>query len=63
MPGVCVVVPSVLVIDRSAVLMSVSVSDALLLPGVESVTPTGGATVAVLVSVPVAPAPMVAVSR
>ena len=38
---------------------SVSVSDALLLPGVGSVTPAGAVTVAVLLSEPVAPAAIV----
>ncbi len=56
MPGTAVVAPSVLVIDRSAVGVSVSVSVAELFAGVGSVTPAGGATVAVLTSVPVAAA-------
>jgi hypothetical protein len=53
-PGTCVAEPSVLVIDRSAVGVKVSVSVAELLAGVGSVAPAGGATVAVLTSVPVA---------
>src|SRR5689334_13159050 len=58
-PAVAVVTPSVLVIARSAVAPSPSVSVAELLPGVGSVTPPGVATVAVLVSEPVAAAEMV----
>ena len=58
-PAVAVVTPSVLVIDRSADAASVSLSVALLLPGVGSVTPASAATVAVLDSVPVAAAEMV----
>ena len=61
-PGTAVVWPSVLVIDRSASRTSVSVSVAELLPGVGSVNPPGGATVAVLASVPEADAEIVAVS-
>jgi hypothetical protein len=53
-PGVAVVTPSVLVIDRSALAFNVSVSVALLLPGVGSVTPAGAVTVAVFDSEPVA---------
>ena len=52
-PGVYVGVPSVLVILKSACGLGVSVSDALLLPGVGSVVPTGTATVAVLTKLPV----------
>jgi len=55
-PAVTVATPSVLVIDRSALSLSVSVSVALLLPGVGSVTPDGAATVAVLTRLPLAPA-------
>ncbi|HQP88359.1 MAG TPA: hypothetical protein PLL76_19085, partial [Thermoanaerobaculia bacterium] len=62
LPGITVVTPSVFVIVRSAVGLSVSVSVALLLPGVESVTPAGAVTVAVLASVPVAVAETVAVT-
>ncbi len=62
MPGTLVVTPSVLVIDRSAVGVSVSVSVAELLPGVGSTVPPGRATVAVFDSVPVAPAVMVPVT-
>src|SRR5258705_529577 len=47
-PGVYVVAPSVLVIDRSAALVPVSVSVALSAPGPGSDVPEGGATVAVL---------------
>src|SRR3954469_25252551 len=53
-PGVAVVTPSVLVIDRSALAPRVSLSVAELLPGVGSLTPPGAVTVAVLLSVPVA---------
>src|SRR4029078_12482646 len=52
--------PSVLVIDKSAVAVNVSVSVALLLPGLVSMTPAGGATVAVLTRLPVALALMLA---
>ena len=54
------VTPSVLVIARSAVSVTVSVSDAVLLPGAGSVTPAGAAIVATLVRVPVAPPATVA---
>ena len=53
-PGTAVVTPSVFVIERSACGVSVSVSVAELLPGTGSVTAV--ATVAVLLSVPVAAA-------
>src|SRR6476469_9732376 len=53
-PGTAVVWPSVLVIDRSARGVSVSVSVGLLLVGSGSVSPGGGVTVAVLVRAPVA---------
>src|SRR5262245_51735638 len=46
-------VPSVLMSTRSAWGVGVPVSVQLLLPGTGSVTPDGGATVAVLASVPV----------
>jgi hypothetical protein len=59
-PGTSVVAPSVFVIDRSACGVRVSVSVAELLPGVGSVTPAPVATVAVLASVPVADADIVA---
>ena len=59
MPGTAVAAPSVFVIERSAVGVSVSVSVALLLPGVGSVMPPGTATVAVFDSVPVAVAEIV----
>src|SRR4051812_28912696 len=52
-PGTSVAAPSVLAMDRSATGTSASVSVALLLPLVGSVTPAGGATDAVLLSVPV----------
>src|SRR5450432_1791408 len=55
-PAVADVTPSVLVIARSAWGPSVSESVAELLPGFGSVTPAGDATVAVLLSVPVAAA-------
>src|SRR5262245_37603682 len=51
-PAVTVVTPSTLVMERSALPPSVSLSVAELLPGVGSVTPAGAATVAVLLSVP-----------
>src|SRR4029077_9040936 len=58
-PALTLVTPSVLVIARSATRLTVSVSVALLLPGVGSVTPAGAATVAVLAIEPVAlPAPL-----
>src|SRR5204863_8356778 len=47
-PALTLVTPSVLVIERSATRLTVSVSVALLFPGVGSVTPTGAAVVAVL---------------
>jgi hypothetical protein len=53
-PGVAAVTPSVLVIERSAVAPNPSTSVAELFPGVGSVTPPGAATVAVLLSEPVA---------
>ena len=53
-PGVAVVTPSVLVIDKSALAFNVSVSVAVLFPGVGSVTPAGAVTVAVFDSEPVA---------
>src|SRR5215831_10890054 len=59
-PGVAVVTPSVLVIDRSATSVMVSVSVALLLPGVGSLTPAGAAMLAVLAIEPVALADTVA---
>ena len=43
---------SFFVIDRSALGVTVSVSEALLLPGVGSVAPAGAAIVAVLVTLP-----------
>src|SRR5262249_38982319 len=52
----------VLLIDRLACGVSRSVSVALSLPGVGSVTPRGGVTVAVLDSEPVAPGSMLAVT-
>ena len=58
-PGVAVVPPSVFVTARSATTATVSVSVALLLPGVGSVTPPGVVTVAVLDNVPVAAAEIV----
>src|SRR5438105_8735568 len=53
-PGVTVATPSVLVIERSATRLTVSLSVALLLPGIGSVTPAGAAMVAVLAIVPLA---------
>ncbi len=55
-PAVTVVTPSVLVMPTFACAVSVSVSVAELLPGVGSVTPPAVATVAVLLSEPVAAA-------
>src|SRR5262249_11403456 len=51
-PGVAVVTPSVLVMERSAVPVIVSVSVAELLAGFGSVTPAGASTFAVLDNVP-----------
>jgi len=56
-PGVALVTPSVLVIDRSACALNVSTSVAELLAGLGSVT--ADETVAVLLSEPVAAAAMV----
>src|SRR5438093_4241272 len=53
-PALTLVTPSFLVIERSATRLTVSVSVALLFPGVGSVTPTGAAIVAVLAIEPVA---------
>jgi len=50
---------SATVTDKSADAPSVSTSVAVLLPGLVSVMPTGAATVAVLLSVPVAAAEIV----
>ena len=50
------VTPSVLVMPRSALALRMSVSVALLLPDVGSVTPAGAVTVAVLERMPVAAA-------
>lgn len=61
MPGVSVAALSVFVIDRSAVMPSVSASVAVLLAAVGSVTADGAPTVAVFANVPVADAPIVAV--
>ena len=61
-PGIAEATPSVLVIDRSPVGVSVSVSVAELLPGVGSVTGAGAAMVAVLARLPVALLEIVAVS-
>ena len=54
--------PSVFVIERSAVGVRVSVSIAVSLPGVGSVTPEGTVTVAELTIVPVAEAETVPVT-
>src|SRR5437764_95420 len=59
-PAVTLATPSVFVIARSAVGVTVSESLALLFPGIGSVVPAGTATVAVLTIVPVAPAETVA---
>src|SRR5229473_3294657 len=61
-PGTAVVAPSVLVMLRSACGVSVSVSVAVLLPGVGSVVPAGAVTLAVLLRLPVAEAEMLAVT-
>jgi hypothetical protein len=61
-PGTSIATPSVLVIDRSPVGFSASVSVAELLPGVGSVTPPGTAIAAVLMRLPVADALIVAVT-
>ena len=61
-PGISVVEESVFEIDRSAMRVSVSVSVAELLPGVESVVPVGVAIDAVFASEPVAPEATVAVN-
>src|SRR5438067_27167 len=53
-PGVADVVPSVSVIDRSALAVTVSTSVAVLLFGFVSVVPPGADTVAVSVSEPLA---------
>src|SRR5438132_9675011 len=53
-PALTLVTPSFLVIERSATRLIVSVSVALLLLGVGSVTPTGAAIVAVLAIEPAA---------
>jgi hypothetical protein len=55
-PGVAVVTPSVFVMPRLACGVSVSVSVALLLPGVGSVTVADVATVAMFTNEPVAAA-------
>ena len=62
-PGVTDVTPSVLVIARSPCGVSVSVSMAVLLLVLISVVPTGGLTVAVLLSEPVAVGLTVPVTR
>src|SRR5207248_4219445 len=59
-PGTTFEALSVLVMLKSAVTVTVSVSVAPLLPGVGSVTPAGTVTVAVLTRLPVAPAAMLA---
>ncbi len=63
-PGVYVGLPSDFVMARSAVGVAVivSVSVALLLPGAGSVTPPGAVTVAVLDTMPSAPALRLAVT-
>ena len=53
-PGTADTTPSVFVTARSACGLNVSVSVAELFPGIGSVTPAGGATVAVFDKVPVA---------
>src|SRR5437762_2075816 len=59
-PGTALDTPSVLVMLRSAIVSTVSVSVALLLPGVGSVAPAGTVTVAVLTRLPPALAAMLA---
>jgi hypothetical protein len=61
-PGTSVADPSVLTIDRSAVGDNASESVAVLFAAVGSVTPAGGAIVAVLTRVPVAAAATVPVT-
>ena len=61
-PGTTDATPSVFVIERSAVGTIVSVSVAVLFPGVGSVTPAGTPTVAVFTRVPVADGDRVAAS-
>jgi hypothetical protein len=61
-PGTSPIAPSVLVIDRSAVGVNVSVSVAVLFATVGSVMPAATAAVAVFVSVPVAVEAIVAVN-
>src|SRR5262249_5594714 len=61
-PGTTEVTPSVLVIDRSTWGVSVLVSVSVLLPGLGSVTPGGGATCTLFVRLPVADGLMVPVS-
>ncbi len=61
-PGMAVAELSVFTIARSPVGFRVLLSVEVLLPGVGSVQPAGGVTVAVLVSVPVAEASMRAVT-
>src|SRR5260221_8712516 len=51
-PAVTLPTSSALLTWRSALLVTVSVSVELLLPGVGSVVPEGGATVAVLITLP-----------
>ncbi len=62
-PATSVTLPSVLVIDRSAFGFTVVVSVAELSPGLGSLAPTGAATVAVLVIIPVAEPTTVAVTE
>src|SRR5512138_3331477 len=59
-PGVYVATPSVLVIRKSTLMSGVSVSVAELFAMARSVTPTGGATEAVLTRLPVAEGAMAA---
>jgi hypothetical protein len=60
-PGMAVAVPSVLLIERSPLGESVSVSVAVLLAAFDSVTPEGTFTVAILTSEPVEPDAIVAI--
>jgi hypothetical protein len=62
-PGVTLATESVFVIERSPSGLSVSTSVALLFSGSRSGNPEGGVTVAVLLSVPVAPGAIVPVTR
>ena len=61
-PGTALATPSLLVIERSAWAVSVSVSVAALFAGLISVTPEGAVTVAVFTRLPLALPLMLATS-